>query len=68
MRGRPKQVTDGERQAEALERWARQPKTSQALALRYPNKVLRYYVQPDNGFITSELGLTRRRSAAGEIG
>lgn len=60
MRGRPKpklMVSVADR--EALERWARRPKTSQALALR-SRIVLRCSAQPDNGVVANELGVTRQ--------
>ena len=44
---------------EALERWARRPKTGQALALR-SRIVLRCSVPPDNGIVASELGVARQ--------
>ncbi len=60
MRGRPKpELMVSVEDREALERWARRPKTSQALALR-SRIVLRCSVQPDNGIVASELGVTRQ--------
>jgi transposase len=60
MLGRPKPplvVSEAER--EVLERWARRPKTSQALALR-SRIVLRCAGEGDNGAVAKDLGVTRQ--------
>lgn len=60
MRGRPKAVLVlSAEHREALERWARRPKTSQALALR-ARIVLRCAEQADNRLVAHSLGITRQ--------
>jgi hypothetical protein len=60
MRGRPKpELMVSVEDREPLERWARRPKTNQALALR-SRIVLRCSVQPDNGVVAGEPGGTRQ--------
>ena len=60
MLGRPKpQLSMSEKERVVLERWARRPKTSQALALR-SRIVLRCASEGDNGAVARELGVTRQ--------
>lgn len=60
MRGRPKpELVVSAEERTALERWARRPKTSQALALR-SKIVLRCTEQADNGLVAADLGITRQ--------
>lgn len=57
-RSKPERMVSVE-DREALERWARQPTTSLALAL--PSRtVLHCSAQPDSGSVVRELGVTRQ--------